>query len=67
MYQERILRAPDMNLFHIETRCPPPDNDVHMLMPGYPAQNWCLEVELESNANREDAGFDKVNICTNWS
>lgn len=30
-----------------------------MMLPGYPAPNWCLEVEWETEANQANKGFDK--------
>jgi hypothetical protein len=32
-----------------------------MMLEGYPAQNWCLEVEWESEAKQAIKGFAKVN------
>jgi hypothetical protein len=60
-YEGRKLVAPDMNLFHKISRRIPPANQRHMMLPGCPAQNWCLEVEWESEANQRNKGFDKVN------
>jgi hypothetical protein len=53
--------TPDINLFDRVNREVPPKNQSHMLLPGCPAQNWCLEVEWESEANQHNKGVDKVN------
>lgn len=55
------LVASDMNLFNTQTRSASPDNEEHMMLPGYPAPNWSLEVEWEREANQTNKGFDKVN------
>eukprot|EP01040_Poterioochromonas_malhamensis_P000303 gene303-317_t len=57
----RTVVAPDMNLFDRQTRRAPPENEEHMMREGYPAQNWCLEVEFENEARQRNKGFDKVN------
>ncbi len=59
-YEQGRLVAPDMNLFNTQTRKAKRDNEAHMMRPGYPAQNWCLEVEWESEAIRPAKGFAKV-------
>eukprot|EP01040_Poterioochromonas_malhamensis_P010881 gene10881-11858_t len=57
----RTVVAPDMNLFDRQTRRSPPENEEYMMREGYPAQNWCLEVEFENEARQRNKGFDKVN------
>jgi hypothetical protein len=61
LFEEGNLVAPDMNLFDRVDRNAPPENEEHMMLPGSPAQNWCLEVEWESEANQRNKGFDNVN------
>jgi hypothetical protein len=60
-YEGKKLVAPDMNLFDKTSRRATPANRSHVMMPGCPAPNWCLEVEWESEANQRNKGFDKVN------
>jgi hypothetical protein len=60
-YQGGELIAPDMSLFDRASRRAPPANRRHMMLPGYPAQNWCLEIEWDSEAYHHNKGFHKVN------
>jgi hypothetical protein len=61
LYEEGRLVAPDSNFFDRVTRRASPENQAHLMLPGHPAQNWCLEVEWESEASQSDKGFAKVN------
>jgi hypothetical protein len=38
-----------------------------MMSPGHPAQNCCLEVDWEAEANQRNEGFDKVNQLFSFS
>jgi hypothetical protein len=57
----RRVVSTDMSLFDFQTRHPPPENEEHMMLPGFPAPNWCLEVEFDTVAHQRNKGFDKVN------
>eukprot|EP01040_Poterioochromonas_malhamensis_P007962 gene7962-8605_t len=60
LFEGRRLVTQALNLFNRQTRRAPPENNVHMMRPGYPAPNWCLEVEWESKAEQARKGFLKV-------
>lgn len=47
-YEGGRLLSNFMNLFNTQTRRVPPENKAHMIL----AQNWCLEVEWESEARK---------------
>lgn len=61
LFNDGRLISPDLNLFYTETRRTSPRNSRHMMSPGYPAQNWCLDIEWEHDANNMRKGFSKVN------
>jgi hypothetical protein len=61
MFEGRRLLAPYMNLANRRNRRALPENLAHMMRRGYPAPNWCLEVEWETEAVRDRKGFPKVN------
>jgi hypothetical protein len=59
-YEGRKLVALDMSLFNMVSRRATTADRKHMMLPGCPAPNWCLEAEWESEAPHNKS-FGKVN------
>ena len=67
LYEGGTLLSTCMNLFDRQSRRASPENDQHMMLPGYPAQNLCLEIEFERYANQVNKGFNRVNNLFSYS